>query len=1289
MRGLNVVTGLLFSLLAYGAVSSVQVRDSARQQGVVTFRVSDPKQCTLTVYQDAALSIKMDDTNNAIFSGSENCNRTYNIISGNQVTAVLGRRTSEKALDGRLHSRSLQVATPYYVVIKDLVDNSTGQATFATANIPWGDTHVEMPPFSPDGFNHWAYPDLDWSDAGLNKWYIDPLSGLAFKRTPRQVWNQSGVDGKHVQSENQFYGAFDVRGGKWTNVSNATSNSTSGPFASYSGTAQDPLFLPFFWTGDWAFSPWRQDKDTPTVEDVRANFYGYAADTGNVEDRKLLVCLVTRYSLSNDQCTSPEGEVTLPATAGTVQFPSGSGFPQFQFAGWNIGRALSQLDMTSWEVGYFNIVNSVATPTDPTNNGTLPVFAAPGMKFYIDNNGPYTIGTITDGKHFTLAESNVNISNAHCTMTTFGIRVRKKTATNNQINLAVTYSYAQGTSIKLPANAEPDFCSPLTFTITYAADGVTPLNPTKQGRLCYQGQFEFLLADDGETRYISVLRHPDASGGGNGPSMPVGAWSETDPYTFWASHADDSAPGTSHKSIYAVTYDPNTCHFAAWPGDNYDLFSSQPPDCVNWVNKTPHSQGKSVNDQLSASSLTANPLWTGTQTNDISAFGIFGLKTARGNYAVFDYSPVGQNGPCMEAIFELTNFTLVKAVDSMTGSIPGMRWGGCHGTLGVLPSSNGLGFWNATPLSYGGGPLMGPYMLKGVIAKSFDGATWTTDTSLGPNDAGVCPSSTGLGKECVWVKISDDRPCNVASNGGWDVTKWPCAWNSSFGGVPGDMRIDVNDIFQKGADSGYSPSFSTKSDKLKVLAKTPDGSGNYIILAQRWATCDNPTGDYNDPVRPAAHGYTHIDNPETKVNGWNAMMVISDGCSGNSFYLSLTDGATWHSDNTDVTLSTHWVHGIGPTPGSISEDSGSNNLTGVMPGAAGHAPQHWRNSMSSAFNGIVRAASDTEVEAYQSYGNWSAVTEQQRSLTWNFHHLNPGLGSGSEYEVDLWHHNYTLVGSQYSTYKMDVHEDTLDFKSRPVNVFSTWGAYKDISGPGSVIDDTKPWTYCRAYAAGECRPDSQQNDLYVSSPFANVARNSCVVNFSAYHAPCATPLWSHGGWIVETDGQRTDELGTHFRRLTMGLSGPAMQYQFAAPYMVADGKFMFTRAYWPGGIRNDTLLWRMPPPVGEDSVDRSTFVPVPVQVSGGYARIRFGYVENGAADQYYCTSRQEACVTDGKVSPFAFVTSDNPSSPADCRTGCTITIPALSGRIVYYRVEKSPDGSTGWVSGTLHVQAVK
>jgi hypothetical protein len=178
--------------------------------------------------------------------------------------------------------------------------------------------------------------------------------------------------------------------------------------------------------------------------------------------------------------------------------------------------------------------------------------------------------------------------------------------------------------------------------------------------------------------------------------------------------------------------------------------------------------------------------------------------------------------------------------------------------------------------------------------------------------------------------------------------------------------------------------------------------------------------------------------------------------------------------------------------------------------------------------------------------------------------------------------------------------------------------------------------------------------------------------------------------MIEGDSQRDDPLGYHFRRITMGLTAPTAQYQYTAPHMTPDGAFALVRPGWHNGVHPDLLAVKMPPPAPTDNIDRTDYVAIPVSLpaGSGYVRIRFGYAENGSAAAFYCTSRQEACVTDASVAPFAFAQTDTLTA-ADCRNGCTINIPALSGRVVYYRIEKSANGTTGWVNGVTQVKAVK
>ena len=92
-----------------------------------------------------------------------------------------------------------------------------------------------------------------------------------------------------------------------------------------------------------------------------------------------------------------------------------------------------------------------------------------------------------------------------------------------------------------------------------------------------------------------------------------------------------------------------------------------------------------------------------------------------------------------------------------------------------------------------------------------------------------------------------------------------------------------------------------------------------------------------------------------------------------------------------------------------------------------------------------------------------------------------------------------------------------------------------------------------------------------------------------------------------------------------------------------------------------------------------------IPAGAAYAEIKFGYMENGSAGSYYCTSRQDACTTSG--SPFIFPSIDS-RTPLACSSGCTINIPAIAGRAVYYSIGSSANG-TAWTYGTPRVGLVQ
>ncbi|MDQ6759853.1 MAG: hypothetical protein M3Z32_08315, partial [Acidobacteriota bacterium] len=653
------------------------------------------------------------------------------------MTAIIGSRTSEQAADGKLHSRSLEVNRTYYVKVVDLIDKSTATTTFKTGNIPWGDTHVELPPFNANAFGQWAYPELDWSDAGLNKTYVDPISGLAFKRIPRQVNGHGGQwEGNAPADEFPFGGYADVHVG-WANASNVLNTSAAGPFASYTGTAQAPLVL--FFKGrypDGAPMRGAVPFDMYTLlEDVRANLYGSAGSTGNPEDAKVLMCLVVNYNTNQDQCSSPEIEVSLPQFSGKVSKPDR--YPEWQFAGWNVGRYLTQREAAIFggQKGTATVADSKVTLGIRYDTDTmLPPDAAPGMRVNIDGRW-YTIATIASASRFTLVEPNVTATGAYWYIGNFGVRIRKKTKTNNTINLAATYSIAWSVSPEVSAGSTASWCNSNELTVEFAADGTTPITP-KKGRLCMVGEgaekMLFLMANDGETRYLSPLTHANAN-------VALGSWSPEDPYALYGYGQDDTL--ASENSIYQVKYDI-TCRFKVWPGDGYHLGNS-PPDCMIWTNKTPNSQGRSVTQQIAAAA-PQNPVWDPAFPATSFRWGV-----VIGKYAVL--SAGLHDGVCWAAIFDLSDFSLIKIVDSFSGTWGGLTFAACHSDSGVsLTNWKDYSSLSAVQLagqqqhSYLGGPFILPD--GAITAKSLDGgATWDSDISLSP---GTLISTDEAGGRC-------------------------------------------------------------------------------------------------------------------------------------------------------------------------------------------------------------------------------------------------------------------------------------------------------------------------------------------------------------------------------------------------------------------------------------------------------------------------------------------------------------------------------------------------------------
>jgi hypothetical protein len=273
---------------------------------------------------------------------------------------------------------------------------------------------------------------------------------------------------------------------------------------------------------------------------------------------------------------------------------------------------------------------------------------------------------------------------------------------------------------------------------------------------------------------------------------------------------------------------------------------------------------------------------------------------------------------------------------------------------------------------------------------------------------------------------------------------------------------------------------------------------------------------------------------------------------------------------------------------------------------------------------------------------------------------------------------------------------TVPYKYTEPHVFAGRWMFQDVSSAttGNVITDSTPYQFCYAYAINECRTGAAIGDVYMTVPQPAGALQggsylgNCIIGGLQENTPCAIDLQFHGGGLIQFAVDGANPLAV--RKLSNGFSLPGQQWVYAAGEASPNGKWMFFNCFYCSGVRTDVYAAQLPPFPNGQAVNTGTWAYVPVtlgpSVAYDQARIRFGYAENGAAGSFYCTNRAEACViSSAAAAPFSYITSDG-AAYQTCSGGCTITIPAVPGRMVYYVIDRK--NSSSGVTATSPLQIV-
>jgi hypothetical protein len=278
-------------------------------------------------------------------------------------------------------------------------------------------------------------------------------------------------------------------------------------------------------------------------------------------------------------------------------------------------------------------------------------------------------------------------------------------------------------------------------------------------------------------------------------------------------------------------------------------------------------------------------------------------------------------------------------------------------------------------------------------------------------------------------------------------------------------------------------------------------------------------------------------------------------------------------------------------------------------------------------------------------------------------------------------------------YKYPTGAISLNRKKLATIAYSGTYILTDISGTNSNINSASDHSYCVVVNSGECNSGSQSGEVYVKSTTATITtcpypgvsltgwdqKHICIGDNSAYNQ------------AISQIGPTVRPNGKNGRMLTHGLTSYNRQDVYWNLRATLDGTGMlFTLPYTSFyGEGSGQLFYAKLPPFTTDSTIRDDFMDIPVDIASNpeatSASVLFGYAENGSSENFYCTSRKEACIKGNQSNKnYNFVSEGY--TPVSCSSGCTINIPGIPSRVTYLKVQYH--NASGTVISTLNTQVV-
>jgi hypothetical protein len=1301
---------LLLSAIAmrWLANTSIVSIEPTQMQAKITVRTDQAGFCTYRSSRGNAFSSNLADlTDN---TGTDA--RLGSIVNGNLHVFVLGTRTGNDALAS---------ASTYWVGVTCGADTEVA-ATFVTRSIAWGNTAPDSVPFNAAKFGNMDYPAMDWTNQ--QKSYVDPVTGAEFWRVTGPGMMSESVLSLAASNAGVLGTALDASGtGKWSTLGNIGSNGAS--FVVGSGGSADRAFIPlanFTCPAGTTFAGWYPKC---TVDDLSFDVYcGNASASG--------VTITLQLSMDGGQ-TAAGSSVTTSVCPTSTPVKLGT-YPQLAvsppFLSWGF---TPQHHLVVPPSGTVNVTGQAVTLQSPS--GTQNYFDTDWVSStpILINGTYYHVSSVGSSSSLTIAENAGTLSDKSYVGAAFGVIVTKSNgAATVGISLGINYAYA--TMPSACCNGDTGMMNQSPVSVSKTADGSASLAPPLTGYLTNvvdsAGGAALLLwvpfNSDGSTRAETRLLAMASKTAGsarlttNGDSVPSGPQGISG-YFF------DNVDGTStytidvNNRVWKLTYNEAFTGCAGYVAFHpYPTYGDYNPntaiadDCFQWTNLTPSNNGHDIQSQIVSAYQTGlnslgqsvGPSHAGFDlgwTNNPLVAGFDGgyFSASMGNL---------QNHLGLMASFDTSSGVLRSIRNSWNEG--DCRWCGLHGAP-VLT----MGTWRFAVIDpqedTGATNLVFPDSFKMNVTqvnRAGFGSTAQWDcsgcsggaqqsTNIGGSEAYICPSNLSAPygalsgtANCIQVKVSSP-PCQQHPNstytfpdGHAEKQEFPCNtpgfgtananWSKLQDMLPGDWLLtnagaqnenlvllsatynsatDINLWLLRWAGSNYLfPLFGSKSDTSNSAHASPwwlyMGPSYATNAAALDASNSGNTWTKNNPLRFSSHG-------------------SAAPAAGAGFY---SYQQSWFG---------------GRYIGSVGTPVSSLLWTGMQPSASS-----W-----PAFAGSNNGASNSLAQSYNS-GTYSPNSAAPPFFV-DYRHFNPAGGSAPESNGGSPFGTMSLTLISGTSHTFQVAGDCCaagasDYKRLGLAGFAGRYLARDVSNPATEnTSDLPNWSYCRAFSANECIQGSSVGNFYMSLPVSDRG-SQCASSQFTQAIPCLYQPAPWSGQAIQFRIDQSDFIGLTTRKFGFVHGHPGTTYVFSNCRPTADAQFMFCPGYWLDGIRNEWLAYKIPPSTA-DSVNRTSFVPVTLTYSGvpfaANIRARFGYRENGG-NLLRCRAYAQDCSTEipsaASSDPYSF--SNETVTRLGCANGatCTVTIPSLPNRVLYYVIDRLDSSGTIVTSSSLEAVAV-